>query len=339
MASIEQTDTVLLLRFIPASALALSLVLPIAAQADEKPKQIVLISFDGAHDNALWTKSRDMARRNGAHFTYFLSCTFLMNRDQAKAYQGPGHRPGKSNVGFAHSNEEIRTRIANIWGAHQEGADISSHACGHFDGKDFSKADWLQEFKAAQVALRDAWENSGVPTDEPEGWEDFATHDVKGFRAPYLSTSDGLVAAEKEMGFVYDASLVTRGPMLPKTENGLPRFGLPLIPEGPDHHLVIGMDYNLYVHHSKGVEDPANSKVYEDRSLNAYEAAFKTQYEGDRIPLQLGFHFVEMNAGAYWQALDRFVGDVCHKPDVACVSYSEALPMIAARGGKTASGL
>lgn len=321
------------------SAVALSLLLCPAARSEDKPKQIVLISFDGAHDNALWTKSREIATRNGAHFTYFLSCTFLMNHDQAKAYQGPGQKPGKSNVGFAKSDDEIRTRIANIWGAHQEGADISSHACGHFDGKKWTEADWKQEFMSARVALRDAWKNAGAATEEPDGWEEFATHDVKGFRAPYLSTSDGLVPAEKAIGFEYDASLVTRGPQLPQNVGGLARFGLPLIPEGPDHHLVIGMDYNFYVHHSKGVEDAQDSKSFEDRTFDAFEAAFDKEYDGDRIPLQLGFHFVEMNAGAYWHALDRFVSDVCHRPEVACVSYSQALPMIAARGKPQGSGL
>jgi len=184
----------------------------------------------------------------------------------------------------------------------------------------------------ARVALRDAWKNVGLADKEPQGWEDFATHDVKGFRAPYLSTSDGLMPAEKEMGFQYDASLVTKGPALPQVVDGIYRFGLPLIPEGPEHRLVIGMDYNLYVRHSKGAEDKANAKTYEDRTLDAFEAAFNKQYDGERIPLQLGFHFVEMNDGAYWRALDRFVSDVCHKQDVACVSYSEAIPLIAARG-------
>lgn len=321
-----------MLRSISCLSLALSLALPAAAQADGKPKQLVMISFDGAHDVALWTKSREIASRNGAHFTYFLSCTFLMNKAQAKAYQGPMQRPGKSNVGFAKSEDDVRTRIANIWGAHLEGHDISSHACGHFDGKGWSAADWKQEFMNARVALRDAWKNVGVADKEPQGWEDFATHDVKGFRAPYLSTSDGLVPAEKEMGFQYDASLVTKGPALPQVVDGQYRFGLPLIPEGPEHRLVIGMDYNLYVRHSKGAEDKANAKTYEDRTFDAFEAAFNKQYDGERIPLQLGFHFVEMNDGAYWRALDRFVSDVCHKQDVACVSYSEAIPLIAARG-------
>ena len=74
----------------------------------------------------------------------------------------------------------------------------------------------------------------------------------------------------------------------------------------------------------------------------AFSRAFEKQYAGDRIPLQLGFHFVEMNGGAYWRALDRLVSDVCHRKDVACVSYSEAIPLIKARGplkATPASGL
>ncbi|MBB5576467.1 peptidoglycan/xylan/chitin deacetylase (PgdA/CDA1 family) [Rhizobium paranaense] len=324
--------TVPMFRFVSFTSLALSFALPAIAEAQEKPKQLVMISFDGAHDNALWTKSREIASRNGAHFTYFLSCTFLMNRDQAKVYQAPGQRAGKSNVGFAKSEDDVHTRIANIWGAHLEGHDISSHACGHFDGKAWTSADWQQEFMNARIALRDAWKNVGEADKEPPGWQEFATKDVKGFRAPYLSTSDGLMPAEKAVGFQYDASLVTKGPALPQVVDGIYRFGLPLIPEGPDHHPVIGMDYNLYVHHSKGVEDKADSKSFEDRTFDAFEAAFAKQYNGDRIPLQLGFHFVEMNDGAYWRALDRFVSDVCHKDGVACVSYSQAIPLIAARG-------
>ncbi len=335
----KQIVAVPMFRFISLTTLALSLIVPGVVRADEKPKQIVLISFDGAHDTALWTKSREIASRNGAHFTYFLSCTFLMNHDQAKTYQAPGQKTGKSNVGFAKSEDDVRTRIADIWGAHLEGHDISSHACGHFDGKKWTQADWQHEFMSARIALRDAWKNDGEADKEPQGWEDFATHDVKGFRAPYLSTSDGLVPAEKAMGFQYDASLVTKGPLLPQKVGDLYRFGLPLIAYGADHHPVIGMDYNFYVHDSKGVEDKADSQTFEDRAFDAYEAAFRQQYDGDRIPLQLGFHFVEMNAGAYWRALDRFVSDVCHKPDVACVSYSEAIPMIAARGKPQGSGL
>jgi hypothetical protein len=67
-------------------------------RAAKKPKQFVIISFDGAHDNKLWVRSQK------------------------------------------------HERLGHIWAAHLAGQDIGSHACGHFDGRDWSKADWTQEF-------------------------------------------------------------------------------------------------------------------------------------------------------------------------------------------------
>lgn len=242
--------------------------------------------------------------------------------------QGAGAEGRSLECRFAQSREEIAIRAGHIWQAHLEGHDIGSHACGHFDGKGWSAADWESEFAAFRTALVDAWKKAGEPEAEPQGWADFARNDVKGFRAPYLSLSSGLMPALEAFKFTYDASLVTKGPGWPMTGDGMPRFGLPLIPEGPSHRPVIGMDYNLFIRHSMGVENKKDSARFEERTLAAYRGAFRKEYDGERIPLQLGFHFVEMNGGAYWRALDRFLTETCKKPDVACVSYADALPMI-----------
>lgn len=299
--------------------------------AGETPKQLVIVSFDGAHDNALWLKSREMAARSGAHFTYFLSCTFLMARGTpvADAYQAPRQKAGRSATGFAQSNEEVITRLGHIWHAHQEGHEIASHACGHFDGGHWTKAEWLREFATFSTTLNRAFETSGHAAAEPDGWRDFVRNGIRGFRAPYLSAGPGLAEAASEAGFAYDASLVTKGPALPEHHDGLYRFGLPLVPEGPAARPVIAMDYNLYARHSRAREEASRSAEFEERALAAYRAAFDQQYLGQRRPLQLGFHFVEMNGGAYWRALDRFLGETCKKPDVACVSYGEALTRLA----------
>lgn len=323
-------------RFLAASGLALlftsaaALAQAAPPQQAEPRKQLVIVSFDGAHDNALWEKSLDMGKRTGAHFTYFLSCTFLMTKAEGgQAYRAPGHKAGRSNVGFAQNKGEIATRLRHIWQAHLSGHEIASHGCGHFDGKGWSKADWLREFSAYSDALENAWSAAGIKSEEPQGWAEFADKDIKGFRAPYLSISDGLAPALKEAGFAYDASLVTKGPAWPSSTMDISRFGLPLIPEGPKQRPVIGMDYNLFVRHSKGVENGKDSALFEERALAAYRKAFAAEYAGDRIPLQLGFHFVEMNGGAYWRALDRFLSETCNKRDVACVSYATALSLIA----------
>ncbi|HCL67217.1 MAG TPA: polysaccharide deacetylase [Rhizobium sp.] len=323
--------------FRPVFLLSISLLSPAVASASEespattREPQLLLISFDGAGDNQLWAKSRELAARSKAHFTYFLSCTNLIPRKAAKSYQAPGHRPGKSNVGFAPTVEDVTGRLDHIWQAHLEGHEIASHACGHFDGKDWTKDDWLQEFSTFDTVLTNAWKAIGLGDREPEGWQDFVATGITGFRAPYLSATAALAEAEKTAGLFYDASLVTRGPQWPQRDGELTRFALPLIPEGPQDRRIVGMDYNLFVRHSAGLDDPARSIEFEQRAYKAFKAAFDAQYDGERIPLQLGFHFVEMNGGAYWRALDRLVSDVCNRADVACVGYSEAMDMLAKR--------
>jgi peptidoglycan/xylan/chitin deacetylase (PgdA/CDA1 family) len=299
----------------------------IAVHAEEKPKQLVIISFDGAHDNRLWTRSLDLSRKTGAKFTYFLSCTYLMSPDERHAYQGPHEKRGRSNTGFAQTKAEVRERLGHIWAAHLAGQEIGSHACGHFDGRDWSKADWKQEFDDFTATLLKAWKANDGGADEPKEWADFVRTDIRGFRAPYLSFGASLVPALKAQGFRYDASLISKGPAKAVDDDGLKRFALPLIPEGPSGERVIGMDYNLFARHSKAKEDAAHAGEYEARALAAFRAAFNKEYNGDRIPLQLGFHFVEMNGGAYWNALDAFLTETCGKPDVACVNYAQAMEM------------
>lgn len=306
---------------LPAAAGA-ALADPPAPPAAAKPKQIVIISFDSARDIPQWKRSRALAQRTGAHFTYFLSCVFLLSPETRGEYTAPGKTAGKSNIGFAASRQEVAGRLEQIGLAASEGHDIASHACGHFDGKDWTKADWLKEFASFEHILENAYTINGI-TSEPKGWRDFARHAVVGFRAPYLSTGKGLYEALEAAGYAFDASGVSKGPALPPTIDGITRFSLPQIPEGPKSRLVIAMDYNLYVRHSGGFERPSKAGEFADRTYQAFRAAFDAQYQGKRIPLELGFHFTLMNDGAYWNALERFAGEVCVKADVECISFRD----------------
>lgn len=317
--------------FFPKTLLALSLsaafCAPAGATSPEttaSKTQYVLISFDGAHDNALWTRSRELAKKNNARFTYFLSCVFLMTRKDRASYQPPHKKAGVSNVGFAQTRDEIATRLGNIWQAHLEGNEIASHGCGHFDGTSWSTADWNKEIGAFRRIVADAYKNNGIDG-EPEGWRNLALNGINGFRAPYLAASKPVQDALKANGFRYQASSVTRGPELPQIAGQFASFGLPLIPEGPSKRPIVGMDYNLYVRHSKAKEMPDQSAAFEERAYKAFRAAFDKQYDGERIPLQLGFHFVLMNDGAYWRAMERLVSEVCTKADVKCTTYGDYL--------------
>src|SRR5690606_10109272 len=152
---------------------------------------------------------------------------------------------------------------------------IGSHACGHFDGKDWTKAEWKREFDDFDRVLLSAWKNNDFSEFEPAAWADFVERDIKGFRAPYLSVGEGLVPALKAKGVSYDASLTAKGPATAEKASGIMRFALPRIPEGPEGRLVIGMDYNLYVRHSGGVDTPGRSKQFEARTLDAFRRAFR----------------------------------------------------------------
>jgi peptidoglycan/xylan/chitin deacetylase (PgdA/CDA1 family) len=304
------------------SLLSCLLAVPAFAQPPQPKEQLVAISFDGANDLAQWERSRALARKAGASFTYFVSCVFLLTRKDRGRYPPPGHRAGASNIGFAPSSEDVAWRLREIWTARLEGHDIASHGCGHFDGAKWSKADWSAELKDVRRIFRDAWSVNAVPY-EPDGWKQFAETGIVGFRAPYLSTSKGLDAALADNGFLYSASGVSRGPQMPFERGGVVQFALPTVPEGPSSRRVIAMDYNLYVRHSHGKEDIAHAAEYEKRAYRAFHAAFERQYGGERIPLQIGFHFTLMNGGAYWRALERFATEVCTRPDVECISYSD----------------
>lgn len=302
----------------------------VAAEAAPKREQLVLISFDGAHDNRLWERSLKLGETSGARFTYFLSCTFLIAKADRERYRAPGHKAGGSNVGFAGDRTEALVRLGHVWSAFQTGHEIGSHGCGHFDGKNWNRSQWTSEFSQFDSALAGGWEANGGLA--PEGWQAFASTAVTGFRAPYLSTGKGLFDALADHGLSYDASTVSQGPVAPDMTGAVARFALPLIAEGPSARRIIAMDYNLFVRHSGGLESPARTEQFEQRTLEAFRAAFEAEYTGSRRPLQLGFHFVEMNGGAYWRALERFARETCGKADVACVSYQDAMRRMAAAG-------
>src|SRR5215475_3620408 len=97
--------------FFPAAALA---------EPPAPPTQYVIISFDGAQHVEQWQRSRELAKRTGATFTYFLSCVYLLSPEHKRDYEAPGQKPGKSNVGFAISKEEVAARLEQIWLARSE---------------------------------------------------------------------------------------------------------------------------------------------------------------------------------------------------------------------------
>ena len=286
-------------------------------EQDEPRRQQVLISFDGAHDTAQWARALALGEKTGARFTFFLSCTFLLSPDTKGTYVAPVHGRAASNVGFGKSREDVRQRLDFILKAQRAGHEIASHGCGHFDGKDWTAADWALEFDSFSRILADAWTINGFGL-APAGWAQMAAA-VKGFRAPYLSTNAALFQVLEKRHFAYDASTVAKTPVIAKRKDGIAHLPLPMIPEGPAARPVIAMDYNWFVRHSAGMDNPSKADEYEARAYAALKAQFWREKSGAGRPVQAGFHFTLMNDGAYWRALERFAGEVCVRADTDCV--------------------
>ncbi|MEU4672920.1 hypothetical protein AB0F91_34390 [Amycolatopsis sp. NPDC023774] len=88
-----------------------------AAQAEtagEKPPQFVLFSFDGAGSHEHWQRVLSPVKSVNAHFSGFLSGSYLLTNDQRDQYRDPGHRPGKATIGFGGSDADIRTLVADL---------------------------------------------------------------------------------------------------------------------------------------------------------------------------------------------------------------------------------
>ncbi|MFO0613241.1 MAG: hypothetical protein U0414_11655 [Polyangiaceae bacterium] len=98
-------------------------------------------AFDGSMRFGLWTEVMNFARSEAArtgkkpHFTFFVNaCYYTKN-------------PGYSQIGQAHSDNEILVRRALTQQALNEGHEIGSHGVGHDDGRTWSKAQWNAEFQ------------------------------------------------------------------------------------------------------------------------------------------------------------------------------------------------
>jgi predicted deacetylase len=235
-------------------------------------------------------------------------------------YEGP-HKPrGYAMIPFGGSADEVKERVGLINEMHAAGHEIASHAIGHFDGRGWSAADWTREFSAYRALIDNVAANNGLPDDAKFA---ISGADIKGFRAPYLSTSAGLYPALKQAGFRYDTSGTMLPNRWPEKRDGLWRFDLAEIKLARSKKMTLSMDYNFLVAQSLGLDVASRRARDRDEMLETYLAYFKTNYFGNRAPLHIGHHFTAYHGGAYHEALETFIERVCGLPEVQCVTYAK----------------
>lgn len=296
-----------------------------------RPPQFVVASFDGAGEAGLWRYWREVGRRTGARFTFFLSGVYLLGEERRILYQPPQHDAGSSAIGFMQRSERASSRrrigelLVQLAAGHREGHEIATHFNGHFcapyDGSvgEWNASDWRQELAEFDELLARATSLNQLRPIELG----FGPADIVGARTPCLEGKLGVLhRVLREHGFRYDSSSSALLGTWPTRDHGVWTFPLPEIPLADSYFKVISMDYNFMANQPRAATRDESSRI-EDQTYASYVAAFNESYRGNRAPFAIGNHFARWNHGAYVRALTRFLERVCRLPEVRCVPYVE----------------
>jgi len=302
-----------------------------AAKNELPPPQLIAISFDGSKSIDMWDSTVKMAKNNNSHFTYFISGVYFITQSNKNIYQGPYRNPGKSDIGFGSDENDLNKRVTRMQSAVTEGNEIGSHVNGHYDGGQWTYEDWQSEFKQFHQFVEEVFSiNKMQPIKgfDEKSWGAQIRALIKGFRAPLLAINENSDKVLSEFRYTYDASRTAELGKWPYklTTTDTWQFPLGYIPIVGTAKKSIAMDFNFYYFDSKGLDDAVNSETYSDRYYESLMNYFNKSYNGRRAPLNIGNHFSKWNAGAYYNALEKFVKTVCNNqntPDVHCVNYSD----------------
>lgn len=295
----------------------------ISARAGDRPPQFVLVAFDNCSEIERWEYWRDITKelKGAVSFTFFVSGTNFLSNDTKTLYKGPYAQPGKANIDFSSSADEIAARNRLINTILQQGHEIGSHAVGHFDGTAWRADDWHSEFESYSRLFDRVTDNNGLDRNASFAIQ---AKDLRGFRAPYLGITWQQIAPELvKSGFSYDTSDTGEPGDWPSKSMGIWKFNLASIDVVGTGKKNLSMDYNFYVTQSHATENPPNQPIYRQQMLDSYLKYFKANYEGNRAPIHIGHHFADYQGGVYRAALTAFIRQVCVMPEVKCTAYSK----------------
>jgi hypothetical protein len=277
----------------------------------------------------------------GARMTFFLSAVNLIDYAHRMLYDPPRRAAGSSSIGFAvippgmTPGQKVRLTVEALQRSRLNGFEVGTHFGGHPCGATGINAwnadDWRVEFQQVKSLMANVDANMGlVPATGGLG-----TFPLIGGRTPCLEgIPSAYLPVYAENGLRYDASGVRLLSDWPALRNGIWRFGAPgVTPPGSSSGLLLA-DYNFYVRYRN-----TSSAVAEQLIYSTLTASFNKVYQGSRAPLDLQGHSQNLLGGAWNRALARFLGDVCGKQSVRCVSYSEVTEWLSTHPGRFVPGL
>ncbi|MFI9011907.1 polysaccharide deacetylase [Actinosynnema sp. NPDC053489] len=288
----------------------------------EKPPQFVLFSFDGAASKPHWDRIMPLARRSDAHVTGLLSGVYLVADQDAARYAGPGHAAGYSSIGFGGSRADVALRIEYLNAALAAGHEIGTHYNGHFCVGDepnvgtWSTEQWNRELDQFFAILERA-RGQGFALDPAA---------VRGGRTPCLEGDWGQAfPAMRGHGLVYDTSQVSLGVVWPYAHEGVWEFPMPEVRVPALGKQVVMMDFNLWYALNGAKDEPDRAGDYTRIVLDTYRSVYQAALNGNRAPVVIGNHFNEWAGGAFGNAVEGFLGEVCVKPETVCATYTEVI--------------
>ena len=308
----------------------------------EQPPQFIIFSFDGAGSTTKWATFSAAAKKVDAQFVGFLTGTYLLPDDAKTAYQGPGHSPGKSSVGFGGTPAEVAKMVTTLNGAKAAGHEIGTHYNGHFcagaepSGKDWSTEQWNSELDQFFNFLANYQSIGSLPGPALE----VTAEDIKGGRTPCLEgKSEVFFPASAAHGMTYDTSLVSSGMVWPKPIDGLWEFHMPSVRVPATDRTVIAMDYNFWYQFNKATDAPGQASQFTTMVLDTYHSMLQAAMAGNRAPLVIGNHFNDWSGNAFNPAVEQFMLEACDQDGVVCTTYQNVMKWMGAQTGEVLQAL
>ncbi|HEV7646818.1 MAG TPA: polysaccharide deacetylase [Actinophytocola sp.] len=288
----------------------------------EKPPQFVLFSFDGAGSHDHWRRILPLAAKVHAHVTGFLSGVYLLPDSRRTEYTAPGHEPGHAAISFGGSEQEVDTRIADLNDAIEQGHEIGTHYNGHFcagdepSGAHWTTAQWSDELEQFFDFVDDAVTHGLQLT----------ASSIKGGRTPCQEDNFAALApALRAHKMAYDTSSTADGVAWPRHRAGIWEFPVPVVKVPALGEKAVMADYNLWYALNGAREDPSRDKEFTDITLDTYRAAYQAALNTNRAPLTIGTHFNDWSGGAFSDATERFMSEVCVRAHTVCTTYSQVV--------------
>ncbi|WP_210580743.1 hypothetical protein [Streptomyces sp. GESEQ-4] len=300
---------------------------PERLKSGQKPPQFVVFSWDGAGEDSqrLFSHFRQVAKRNNATMTYFLSGVYMLPEGKRDLYRPPQHAPGRSDIGF-NDDRGIADTAKQLRLAWLEGNEVGTHFNGHFCGRggvgEWSVEEWKDEIAQAKRFVKSWKTNTGMRKAAPLPFD--YDKELIGARTPCLEGQENFMKAARDLGFRYDTSGVN-DQVWPKKKLGLWDLSMQLVPFPGHTYEQLTMDYNFMVNQSGTTTqgDPGKYDHWGDQMRDGLLKGFYRAYDGNRAPLIIGNHFESWNGGTYMRAVEEVIEEVCTKPEVRCVSFRQ----------------